>query len=174
MNTHEVSETTAEPLDHLVILVHGIRTKGLWMSEVKPALEKAGFWVAPTSYGVYGISRFLSPFRGFRDAPINRVTEDIRTAINAFKIDRGTEPKRMSVISHSFGTYVVSKILLEVPDLEWYRVIFCGSVVRDDFPLQQVLKRFKFPLLTLQLPFLQVSESMGNYDSKIVDAASVD
>jgi hypothetical protein len=28
--------------------------------------------------------------------------------------------------------------------------------------------------LTLQLPFLQISESMGNHDSKIVDAASVD
>src|ERR1019366_3598554 len=27
--------------------------------------------------------------------------------------------------------------------------------------------------LALQLPFLQVSESMGNHDSKIVDAASV-
>jgi len=30
------------------------------------------------------------------------------------------------------------------------------------------------PGLALQLPFLQVSESMGNHDSKIVDAASVD
>jgi hypothetical protein len=29
-------------------------------------------------------------------------------------------------------------------------------------------------ILALQLPFLQVSESMGNHDSKIVDAASVD
>jgi hypothetical protein len=28
--------------------------------------------------------------------------------------------------------------------------------------------------LALQLPFLQISESMGNHDSKIVDAASVD
>jgi hypothetical protein len=28
--------------------------------------------------------------------------------------------------------------------------------------------------LILQLPFPQVSESMGNHDSKIVDAASVD
>jgi hypothetical protein len=28
--------------------------------------------------------------------------------------------------------------------------------------------------LALQLSFLQVSESMGNHDSKIVDAASVD
>ena len=29
-------------------------------------------------------------------------------------------------------------------------------------------------VLTLQLPFIEVSESMGNHDSKIVDAASVD
>jgi len=28
--------------------------------------------------------------------------------------------------------------------------------------------------LTLQLPFMEVSESMGNHDSKIVDAGSVD
>jgi hypothetical protein len=29
-------------------------------------------------------------------------------------------------------------------------------------------------ILTLQLPFMEISESMGNHDSKIVDAASVD
>jgi hypothetical protein len=29
-------------------------------------------------------------------------------------------------------------------------------------------------LLALQLPFMQVSETMGSHDSKIVDAASVD
>src|ERR1700730_1421285 len=28
--------------------------------------------------------------------------------------------------------------------------------------------------LALQLPFMEISESMGNHDSKIVDAASVD
>ncbi len=30
------------------------------------------------------------------------------------------------------------------------------------------------PLLALQLLFLRASESMGNHDSKIVDAGSVD
>jgi Arm DNA-binding domain len=30
------------------------------------------------------------------------------------------------------------------------------------------------PALALQLPYLKISESMGNHDSKIVDAASVD
>jgi hypothetical protein len=31
-----------------------------------------------------------------------------------------------------------------------------------------------FADLALQLPFMEISESMGNHDSKIVDAASVD
>jgi hypothetical protein len=31
-----------------------------------------------------------------------------------------------------------------------------------------------FSALALQLPFLKISESMGNHDSKIVDADSVD
>jgi hypothetical protein len=34
--------------------------------------------------------------------------------------------------------------------------------------------RYAAVVLALQLPFLQISESMGNHDSKIVDAASVD
>jgi hypothetical protein len=30
------------------------------------------------------------------------------------------------------------------------------------------------PVLALQLPFMEISESMGNHDSKIVGADSVD
>jgi protein ImuB len=39
----------------------------------------------------------------------------------------------------------------------------------EDAMLADIISR-----LALQLPFLQVSESMGNHDSKIVDAGSVD
>jgi hypothetical protein len=53
----------------------------------------------------------------------------------------------MSVISHSFGTYVISKIIAEYPEFQWERIIFCGSVVRDDFRFDQVLERFRHPLL---------------------------
>src|SRR5882724_11944582 len=125
--------------NHLVMLVHGINTRALWMSEVKPALEEAGFAVGQTSFGHFSILRFLSPFRSARSRATDRVVVDIRTAREAHKIDTGRYPEKLSVISHSFGTYVIAKILLEVPDLEWDRVIFCGSVVREDFPLQQVL-----------------------------------
>src|SRR4051812_32320742 len=114
--------------DHLVILVHGINTRAIWMSEVRHALEKAGFAVAQTRFGKFSLPRFLSPITGTRDFAIQRVLNDIRTARTAFQMENGSEPKKMSVIAHSFGTYVVSRILLEEPSLEWERVIFCGSV----------------------------------------------
>jgi serine aminopeptidase S33 family len=132
---------------HLVILVHGINTRALWMSEIKPALENAGFAVGQTSFGRFSVLRFLLPLRGTRQKAIDRVVTDIRTARETHKIATGGYPDKMSVISHSFGTYVISKILLDVPDLEWERIVFCGSVVREDFPLHQVLKRFRHPLL---------------------------
>jgi hypothetical protein len=53
----------------------------------------------------------------------------------------------MSVISHSFGTHVVGRLLTDYPEFQWYRIIFCGSVVREDFPFDQVLERFSHPLL---------------------------
>lgn len=133
--------------DHLVVLVHGINTRGLWMDEVKPALEKSGFTVAPTSYGPFSVLRFLAPFRWLRSRAIERVAADIRTAIRSYKMDNGDYPKKMSVISHSFGTYVVGTLLTNYPEFQWYRIIFWGSVVREDFPLDQVLGRFANPLL---------------------------
>ena len=117
------------------------------MSDVKPALESAGFTVAQTSYGRFGILRFLTPFRWRRNKAISRVATDIRTARRSYKIDKGNDPKRMSVISHSFGTYVVGRLLTDYPDFQWYRIVFCSSVVREDFPLHQVLERFSHPLL---------------------------
>ena len=136
----------ADATNHLVILVHGINTRASWMGKIKPALERAGFLVAPTTYGKYGTPRFLSPFRNSKKA-IECVAEDIRTARQAHKLARGSEPTHMSVISHSFGTYVVGKILTDYPEFSWHRVVFCGSLVAKDFCLQQALKRFDQPLL---------------------------
>lgn len=132
--------------DHLVVLVHGINTRAHWMNEVKPVLQKAGFSVAATSYGKFGVPRFLS-FRRLREKAVRNVLRDIQTAVNVHKLDTGREPTKMSVISHSFGTYVVSRILVECPHIYWYRIIFCGSVVREDFPLESVLHQFSRPLL---------------------------
>jgi pimeloyl-ACP methyl ester carboxylesterase len=123
------------------------------MNDVKPALEDAGFTVAPTSYGQFNIARFLwpeplwpEPF-WLRPKAIKRVATEISTARRSYNIIKGRDPKRMSVISHSFGTYVVGRLLTDYPEFQWYRIIFCGSVVREDFAFDQVLERFSHPLL---------------------------
>lgn len=90
---------------HLVVLTHGIDTYAHWMDNITPALEKAGFKVAKTGYGVMSPIKFLLPFKRFQDYAINRVVEDIRTAIEVHK------PKHVSVIAHSFGTYVIAQII---------------------------------------------------------------
>ena len=38
-----------------------------------------------------------------------------------------------SIIAHSFGTFVVARILRDNTDLELDRIIFCGSVVSHKF-----------------------------------------
>src|ERR1041385_1284459 len=125
---------------HLVILVHGSNTNAIWFPAIKTALEEAGFIAAPAGYGIYGVIRFLIPINGLRRAAINRVYENIRIARAYYK------PASISIIAHSFGTYVVSRIIAENFDIELDRIIFCGSVVRNDFRFQDNLHRFK-PLL---------------------------
>ena len=138
---------SGEEQKDLVILVHGINTRAQWMGEIKETLQRAGFVVAPTSYGRFGVPRFLAPFPRLRKKAIERVVKDIRTAIRVYKIEAGINPTNLSIISHSFGTYVVGKILTDYPEFYWHRIIFCGSVIRDDFPFDQVLERFSPPLL---------------------------
>lgn len=53
----------------------------------------------------------------------------------------------MSVICHSFGTYVVSEILLNHTKFKWHRVIFAGSVVREDYNFEKAIDSFDDPLI---------------------------
>lgn len=127
--------------NHLVMLVHGINTRARWTNQIKSALREADFVVEATSYGKFGVPRFLLPFRFLRRRAIERVARSIAAAKSKHA------PTKISVISHSFGTYVISRIIAEHPEHKWERIIFCGSVVPDDFPLDQFFDRFRDPLL---------------------------
>jgi pimeloyl-ACP methyl ester carboxylesterase len=131
------NDEQGKPEKHLVILVHGINTFADWMPAMIDTLESAGFLVAPTSFGEMSVSRFLLPFR---QKAVQRVLTNIRAAREQHT------PHKTSVITHSFGTYVVARIL-EMEAWPWHRIIFCGSVVPEDFPLGKVRDRFVSPLL---------------------------
>lgn len=140
------TELQKQNSDHLVILIHGFNTRAYWMNDVKPALEEHGFAVGATSFGYFGFLRFLS-FPTCRDAAKERVLKGIRTAERIYRDDNnGNAPKKTSVISHSFGSWLFMRILSENPGLKFYRIILCGSILPEDYDFDPVLHTFTKPL----------------------------
>lgn len=120
----------------VIILVHGIRDRALWQSQVRAALRQAGFEVCLTDFGRLDLFRFLVPGPFFRRSAINKV----RVQINAVRV---LYPEcRLSVIAHSFGTYVISNVMMEEFAIVFHRVIFCGAVISPKIAFEQISNRF--------------------------------
>jgi len=64
-----------------------------------------------------------------RSGPISRITSQFRSALD----DHRHTGVDISVIAHSFGSYIVAEILLRNPDISLKRLILCGSVVAEKF-----------------------------------------
>jgi hypothetical protein len=132
---------SVDPQTHVVVLVHGIRDFALWQDQIRDTLEEAGFKAELTNFGRFDLFKFLVPVSIFRNQAIKEVTEQIRVVF------RDNRDARISVIAHSFGTFVVSRLMKEGFDREFHRVIFCGSVVRRNFEFEHMKGRFTPPIL---------------------------
>jgi hypothetical protein len=128
-------------ISNVVILIHGIRTNAPWQNTLRIELESIGIKVELTNYGYLDIFRFLLPISYFRRKAIEAVWTSIRDI-------RLLYPNaRLSFLAHSFGTYVLASIIQGKFDLRADKVIFCGSVVRYDFPFQDFSGRFTQPII---------------------------
>ncbi|HMJ07103.1 MAG TPA: alpha/beta hydrolase [Chthoniobacterales bacterium] len=122
---------SAKKIDHFVVLIHGIRTHAAWAEMVVAVLEDRGaedrdtVEAIPLRYHFFDAFRFLSPFLT-RKGPVERIVQELRDLRDAHP------DAKISVIAHSFGTYIVQKAL-EERNIRLHRVIFCGSVVREGF-----------------------------------------
>jgi hypothetical protein len=126
---------------HVVILVHGIRDFALWQTTIRSAFEEEGFKAEATNYGRFNLLQFLLPFSYFRNKAITTVWNQIKI------VKQNNEGSLLSVVAHSFGTFVVAHLMRENFDLKLHRVIFCGSVVRYGFPFEQFQNRFTQPII---------------------------
>lgn len=133
---------SAESGEHLVILIHGIRDIARWQNEIKQTLKDEGFAVESTNYGRMNLLEFLLPTPYFR----NKAKLTVWTQIQHAKL---LHPKasKVSVIAHSFGTYVIAQIIREQFAFTFHRIIFCGSVVRYDFPIEHYTNRYTSPIM---------------------------
>jgi len=113
---------------HVVALVHGIRTTAAWAEMVRSVLEEIpGVAVVPIGYGYLDVFRFLVPGLT-RRGPVERVRREL-TALR----QRYASADRLSVVAHSFGTYIVSRILAEESEPRLFRLALCGSIVKQSF-----------------------------------------
>lgn len=129
-----------EPTD-IVLLVHGIRDYALWQQTVRAALEEAGLHVEATSYGRFSLIEFIVPIPFFRRRAISAIWNQIRV------VRQNNPTARISVVAHSFGTFVIANIMLKEFDARFHKVIFCGSVVPRSFPFERIQNRFEPPIL---------------------------
>jgi len=137
-NSHERGRSGA---DHIVLLVHGIRDYALWQTTIRSTLEQEGLKVEATNYGRVGLVQFLLPIPYFRKRAIESVWRQVRI------VKQNNESARISVIAHSFGTYVIAHLMQEEFDIKFYRVVLCGSVVRYNFAFEQFQERFSRPII---------------------------
>lgn len=125
---------------HVIILVHGIRDYALWQERIRGVLAEH-FIVKSTNYGRFDLLRFLIPIAYFRDNAIESVWDQIRDVKKEY-------PKaKFSFVAHSFGTYILANILSREFDFKAFRVVFCGSVIKYNFPFEQLTERFTPPIL---------------------------
>lgn len=125
----------------VVILVHGIRTDAPWQNTLRFGLEAEGIKVELTNYGYFDLLMFLTPIRWIRQIAINRVWTLVRDIRKLYP------DARLSFLAHSFGTYIVASILRNEFDFRAHRIVFCGSIVRYDFPFFEMSDRFTSPIL---------------------------
>ena len=110
----------------VVALIHGIRTYATWQELVRHRLDQCGSTTTYSiGYGYLDAFRFWCPFT--RKTPIERILKELRGIQMKHRNDK------VCVIAHSFGTYIVSKILLQHPDVQLDRLLFCGSVIPENF-----------------------------------------
>jgi pimeloyl-ACP methyl ester carboxylesterase len=120
---------------HVVFLIHGIRTQGEWQERAQAILEADSLVrIRPIRYEYFDLVRFLLPFQWFREKPVRRVAALMRD-----ELSRG--PTNLSVVAHSFGTYIVAKILEREHDIRFHRLLLCGCIIPASFEWQKYAYR---------------------------------
>ena len=118
---------TNPKVEKVVILVHGIRTQATWQGMVTNELSAVpNVVVMSVGYGYFDVLKFWAPYL-WRNMACKEVLRKVRD------IQANHQNHELVVIAHSFGTYIVSQILRNEPDVRIGRVLMCGCIIRRSF-----------------------------------------
>lgn len=111
----------------IVVTIHGINTDGAWQKAVTPHLAREDLIPYHIHFGRFGVLRFLFPWTR------NRQIEGVRKELRDLVATAGV--RRLSVIAHSFGTYIAMEVLRrENGNLKFDRAVLTGCILPTDFP----------------------------------------
>lgn len=126
---------------HIVVLLHGMNTNAEWQEALaEPMRLETNLVPMVVGYGNFSPVKFWFPFF-YRGGRIKKVLTDLRGIR-----DRNPDAD-ISIVAHSFGTYVVSKILALATELKFHRILFCGSIVDTDYDWTAVSQQFTEPVI---------------------------
>lgn len=126
-------------VEHVVMIVHGIRDNGYWTKRIAREVKSAGLAVpvvvrAPTpSYGFFSMWDFIRT--------------DIREDATYWLLERYADVRtyfpyaEVSFVGHSNGSYLAIRALEICPSVQFRNVVLAGSVVRTDFAWSDYRKR---------------------------------
>jgi len=117
----------------VVILIHGIRTAAWWQNRVASMIEsETSATVIPIKYGYFDLLRFWCPFGICRSGPVEKLRQQIEG------IAKNYPDRPLIVFAHSYGTYALTRVILQNPYFRFDRIILCGSVVPSTFDWRAV------------------------------------
>ena len=117
----------------LVLILHGIRDHGAWMEMIKHRLSGEHVVVKPLDYEFYDSLRFMIGIGA------SSIVEGIKTKLRDAQADHPNH--ELTIIAHSFGTHITTKILLDCPEIRCKKLILCGAVVSRKFPFRKLTQR---------------------------------
>jgi hypothetical protein len=123
-----------ETKKQIVVLIHGILSHAVWQERLVHLLSEAEIDAYAIGFGYLDLLKFWSPFFT-RKSSINRVLRELR----ALRVKHPTAD--ISVVAHSYGTHVVSRILDEETDIRIHRLQLCGSILPQTYRWDKALSR---------------------------------
>jgi pimeloyl-ACP methyl ester carboxylesterase len=126
---------------HIVLITHGIFSQGAWSEDLRKALEEKGLEAKALRYPTVYLLQFWMPefLNRFMVAGLTRerAMQHLLKEILSYTADK----YEISVIAHSFGTWIIANILRRYPAIRFRRVALVGSIVPEDFPWNEIVGR---------------------------------
>lgn len=136
VNEDVTSKDQLETVQHVVMVIHGIRDNGFWTKrvarEIKSLARDRNISIrAPTpSYGYFSMWDFVRP--GGRKKATRWFMEQYADILSHF-------PNAcISFVGHSNGTYIAGRALADCPAIHLHHVVFAGSVLRCGYEWDQL------------------------------------